>query len=185
MVLMALLGFAPVIVLGKVTGSISGTVRDSSGAVMPGVKVEAVNIQTGVAQMTQSDSAGFYNFPALAIGHYNISFRKGGFQGYQEKDLMIDVDTALRVDPVLQVGATKQEVTVTGAASPWDCSNLVEKCPAYKKEDCDFIMNVFNDNARSEIYGCYLTKFNRGQPDGGTNCKADFDDCVSDPAHMP
>ena len=116
LVLMALLGFAPVIVLGKVTGSISGTVRDSSGAVMPGVKVEAVNIQTGVAQMTQSDSAGFYNFPALAIGHYNISFRKGGFQGYQEKDLMIDVDTALRVDPVLQVGATKQEVTVTGAA---------------------------------------------------------------------
>src|SRR5207253_641250 len=59
LVLMALLGFAPVIVLGKVTGSISGTVRDSSGAVMPGVKVEAVNIQTGVAQMTQSDSAGF------------------------------------------------------------------------------------------------------------------------------
>jgi hypothetical protein len=78
------------------------------------------------------------------------------------------------------------QVTVPGASVPWDCSNLVAKCPAYKQADCDFIMNVFNDAARSKIFGCYLTKFNRAQADGGsTDCKTDFDDCVQDPAHMP
>jgi len=120
LLLVALLVFAPALLLGKVTGSISGTAKDTSGAVIPGVSVEALNTATGVVQKIATDPAGFYNFSALPIGRYTVSFHKEGFQGYEETNLVIDVDTALRVDAVLQVGAVKQEVTVQGTAAQVD-----------------------------------------------------------------
>src|SRR5439155_271311 len=115
-----LLAFSPSLLMAVVTGSISGTVRDSSGAVIPDVSVEARNTNTGVAQTIQSDSVGFYNFPALAVGQYDVSFQKSGFVTYRQIGLVIDVDTALRVDAVLQVGLQKQEVTVIAAAAQVD-----------------------------------------------------------------
>jgi hypothetical protein len=115
-----LLAFSPSLLMGVVTGSISGTVRDSSGAVIPDVSVEARNTQTGVAQTIQTDSVGFYNFPALAVGQYDVSFEKSGFVAYRQTGLVINVDTALRVDAVLQVGLQKQEVTVIAAAAQVD-----------------------------------------------------------------
>ena len=63
---------------------------------------------------------GFYNFSALPVGTYEVTFEKSGFQKYQEQGLKIDVDTALRVDPVLQVGAVTQEVSVTAVAAQVD-----------------------------------------------------------------
>jgi hypothetical protein len=110
------LTFGPVLLPGAVTGSISGTVTDATGALVSGVTVEAQNEATGVVQTIKSNSAGFYNFPVLPVGHYTVSFRKDGFQAYRETSLVLDVDSALRVDAVLQVGAVRQEVTVTGAA---------------------------------------------------------------------
>ena len=113
----ALLVFAPALLLGKTTGNISGTARDAQGAVVPGVTVSARNTQTGVVQTLQTDSVGFYNFPALPIGTYDVSFKKAGFKEYQEQSLVIDVDTSLRVDAVLQVGTEIQKVTVTASAA--------------------------------------------------------------------
>src|SRR5436190_15176222 len=115
-----LLAFSPSLLMGVVTGSISGTVRDSSGGVIPGVKVEARNTNTGVAETLQTDPVGFYNFPALAVGQYDLSFQKSGFVAYRQTGLVIDVDTALRVDAVMQVGLEKQEVTVTADAAQVD-----------------------------------------------------------------
>jgi hypothetical protein len=74
------------------------------------------------------------------------------------------------------------KVMITGSTALWDCTNLVAQCPAFPQSQCDYIMNVFNDNARSQIYSCYLSKFNQS---GAANCKTDFEDCVSDPAHAP
>src|SRR5205807_7914984 len=116
----ALLTFAPSLLLAKVTGNISGTVKDAQGAVVPGVTVTARNTQTGVEQKLETDSVGFYNFSALPVGTYDVLFEKSGFQKYQEQGLKIDVDTALRVDPVLQVGAVTQEVNVIAAAAQVD-----------------------------------------------------------------
>jgi len=105
------------LLFGKVTGSISGTVRDAQGGVIPGATVAAKNTQTGVVETIQTDGAGFYNFPALSIGTYDVSIEKTGFKAYQETGLIIDVDTSRRVDAMLQVGAEIQSVTVTAEAA--------------------------------------------------------------------
>jgi hypothetical protein len=115
--------FSSLSALGSVTGSISGVARDTSGAVIPGVTVTAVDTQTGITQSTTTNEQGFYAFTALPVGPYQLKFQKNGFKEYQETGLVIDVNTALRVDATLQVGGVTQEVTVSSTAVHVESSN--------------------------------------------------------------
>ncbi len=100
----------------SVTGSISGTVMDRTGAVIPGATVIALNTQTGITQTVVTDAQGFYAFPSLPVGRYQIEVRQKGFKDYRQTDLVVDVNSALRVDATLQVGDVTQEVTVSSTA---------------------------------------------------------------------
>src|ERR1700722_2914133 len=71
----------------KVTGSISGIVRDPQGAIITGASVQLRNVQTGVIQTITSDSAGFYSFPAVDVGTYDITFQKSGFAQFIQTDV--------------------------------------------------------------------------------------------------
>src|ERR1017187_997510 len=64
---------------GGVTGSISGVIRDPSGAVVPRVQVVAHNTQTGLQWTTATDAQGFYSFQVLPVGTYDIEANKNGF----------------------------------------------------------------------------------------------------------
>jgi hypothetical protein len=69
-----------------------------------------------VKQTTSTDSSGFYSFQELPIGEYRVLMQKTGFKQYEQTGLVIDVNSALRVDATLQVGAVSQEVTVSSSA---------------------------------------------------------------------
>jgi hypothetical protein len=99
-----------------ITGSISGRVTDPSGAVIPNAQLTAVNTGTGVQRTTRSDASGFYSFPDLPIGAYEVRVRHQGFKLFRATGLVLNANTALRVDATLQIGATTQSVTVTSAA---------------------------------------------------------------------
>src|SRR5579863_1678910 len=101
---------------GSVTGSISGTVLDSSGAVVPGASVIAINTQTGIRNSTETNADGFYSFPALPAGHYDVGITARGFREYRQTGLVLDVNTAIRVDATLRVGTATQQVEVSAAA---------------------------------------------------------------------
>ena len=101
---------------GSVTGAISGTVTDPTGAVVPGVKVTALSAETGIKYTTETNLQGFYSLPALPVGHYEILIEGHGFREYRQTNLVLDVNTALRVDASLQVGALTQEVNISAAA---------------------------------------------------------------------
>jgi Carboxypeptidase regulatory-like domain len=64
----------------SVTGSISGTILDPTGAVIPGAKVVAINTETDSRQTTESNAQGFYSFPALPVGHYDVDIQARGFK---------------------------------------------------------------------------------------------------------
>jgi hypothetical protein len=99
--------------LAGVTASISGTVTDPSGAVVPGVTVIATNVDTGVATTLATNSQGFYSFQSLPLGNYTISVQQSGFKAYAQTGLILDVNSALVVDVRLQVGATTEKVEVS------------------------------------------------------------------------
>jgi hypothetical protein len=100
----------------SITGSISGVVTDPTGAVVVGAKVVATETQTGVRNEITTDSAGFFNFPTLPIGVYDVEVAATGFKTYQKKGVVVDANSALRVDAALQVGATADVVTVNSEA---------------------------------------------------------------------
>src|SRR6266436_2345935 len=104
--------FGSALAWAAITGSISGVVTDSSGAVVIGATVTATETQTGIRSAITSDSKGFYNFSALPIGTYDVEVKADGFKLFQEKGLVVDANSALRVDAKLQVGQTTEKVTV-------------------------------------------------------------------------
>jgi hypothetical protein len=95
-----------------VGGSITGTVRDASGAVVAKATVAATNTGTGIRQATATDDRGFYSFPNLPIGHYEIAVASAGFRPYRRTGIVLDANGALTIDAVLEVGEKSDAVTV-------------------------------------------------------------------------
>lgn len=100
----------------SITGSISGVVNDTSGAVIPGAKVVAIDTQTGVKTTVTSDAKGFYSFPALAVGTYDLEVTQKGFKTFRTTGLKIDANSAIRLDASMQVGASNETVEVSSDA---------------------------------------------------------------------
>src|ERR1017187_7591076 len=96
----------------SITGSISGMVTDPTGAVISGASVVATNTQTGVKTAVTTDTKGFYSLPTLAIGAYELLVTQAGFKSYTRTGLVIDANSALRVDAALQVGAISEKMEV-------------------------------------------------------------------------
>ncbi len=122
-ILVMLVGLASCSVFAATTGSISGTVKDAQGAVVAGATVRLHNELTGVELTVQSDSSGFYNFPSIAIGTYDVSFEKSGFEKYTQTKVVIDVDTAQRIDAALNVGSVSENVTVISTEAQVDTTD--------------------------------------------------------------
>jgi hypothetical protein len=110
LVLLILVGALPVFC--SQTGSISGTVTDPGGGVVSGATVVATETNTSLHFSTLTNPDGFYSFPSLPIGSYQVEVQFAGFKRYLRKDLLLNVDTALRVDARLEIGAPTQEITV-------------------------------------------------------------------------
>jgi hypothetical protein len=96
----------------SIAGSISGLVTDSSGAVIAGTKVIATDTQTGVQTTVITDAKGFYSLPALPVGTYDLQVSQIGFKTYTETGLVINANSALRVDATLSVGTINEKIEV-------------------------------------------------------------------------
>ena len=99
------------------TGSISGSVTDSSRAVLPGAQVVVQNEETGVSRTVQADAAGRYSAPSLGLGRYRVTATLSGFQTEIRTGIVLTVGREAVVDIQLAVGAVTQSVEVTGEAS--------------------------------------------------------------------
>jgi len=93
-------------------GSISGTLKDTSGAVIPGAQLTLVNAALKAEFKAASDARGFYAFPALPVGHYDLIIEARGFKTEQTANLAVDTDAAVSLDAVLQIGQQTESVTV-------------------------------------------------------------------------
>jgi hypothetical protein len=112
--LLAVLGslFFSLDALADVTGTILGTVRDSSQSMVVGAQIVATNIDTNFHRDTTSGADGVYRLLALPPGQYKVSANAPGFNAYEATDITVKVNDELRVDINLQVGSLKQAVQV-------------------------------------------------------------------------
>src|SRR5215471_5388557 len=98
------------------TSEISGTVRDNSGAVVPGAQVTITNDETGVAYKQQTTAAGLYSFPALPVGFYTVNVEAAGFKIARLNKNELVVNTPLTINVALEVGQLTEVVSVQAAA---------------------------------------------------------------------
>ncbi|MBV9743931.1 MAG: carboxypeptidase regulatory-like domain-containing protein, partial [Acidobacteriia bacterium] len=97
--------------------TITGTVTDPTGSVVPGVAVEARNTETGAVYSGASTAAGNYAIPNLPVGTYTVTAKAQGFKTYTHENLAIAAAQILREDIKLEVGAATETVTVQAEAT--------------------------------------------------------------------
>ncbi len=97
-------------------GNITGVVKDSTGALVPGAEIVLTNIETGVETNTQSTDAGVYRIPYVPAGRYKVAASLTGFKTAVQENVEIHVTGTATVDFVMEVGQIAETVLVSGEA---------------------------------------------------------------------
>ena len=100
------------IAAAQVGGSLSGTVKDSTGGVIPGATVSLMNTAIGTALSGVTDAQGHYSFPNLPVGRYDLTVTLEGFKPQKRTGLAVDADSRVQIDATLEVGDQTETVTV-------------------------------------------------------------------------
>ena len=95
--------------------SLTGTVTDPQGAVIPGVTVTATSTATGVAKTAITNESGGFLFSDLVPGVYDVTFEIAGFIRFAQREVRVDSNAVRRVDARLQISTVQEEITVTAA----------------------------------------------------------------------
>lgn len=103
--------------------SITGSVKDTSGAVISGVVVVAENVATSAIHRTVTDASGNYRLVDLAPAVYRITYSRDGFKSFTQESVKLDVGQVLELAPSLTVGATSEKVVVTTAPAALDTAS--------------------------------------------------------------
>src|SRR3989449_5571343 len=102
---------------GQATAQISGTVRDSSGAVLPGVEITATQTDTGIARTTLTNETGSYVLPSLPLGPYKLEATLSGFRTFVQTGILLQVNSNPVINPTMEVGQVNQTVEVQANAA--------------------------------------------------------------------
>ncbi len=112
----ALALISPAAVLAQATGSVVGVVTDESGAVMPGVTIEATNVGTNQVRTTITGEDGYYSLPLIPPGQYSVKGTLSGFKTFVRDGVTVTVESSARVDIKLSVGGVEETINVTADA---------------------------------------------------------------------
>ncbi len=110
-----LVALSPLVLFGQRTAAtLSGTVTDPSGAVVPNAKVTATSTSTGAATSAIANASGFYVIPNLQPGPYKLDVAAAGFQSYEQTGIVLQTGMEMGVNVSLKLGSSIEKVTVTG-----------------------------------------------------------------------
>ena len=103
-----------VVVWAQATAQINGTVKDATGAVLPGVEITVTQTETGISRNTITDETGSYILPNLAVGPYRLEAALPGFRTYVQTGIVLQVNSSPVINVELQVGQVTDQVEVQG-----------------------------------------------------------------------
>jgi Carboxypeptidase regulatory-like domain/TonB dependent receptor/TonB-dependent Receptor Plug Domain len=118
-----LMGATPSSVFAQATGTIAGIVTDETGAVIPGVTIEVINVDTSIARTAVTGEDGYYSVPLLQPGPYQVKATLSGFKSTIRDGVSVTVESTSRVDIRLAVGRIEENVTVSGESPLVETTN--------------------------------------------------------------
>lgn len=107
----------------ETTGGLQGTVKDPTGAVIPGAQVSMTGVSLVGSKEARTDGSGYYRFANLPPGSYTLTVKAKGFETYKREGLVVEVGRLPSVDLTLKVGAESTVVEVTSAAPVIDVTS--------------------------------------------------------------
>lgn len=120
------------------TGSLSGTVRDTTGAVIAKADITLTNQTTGDIRATASNSVGYFTFAAVPAGSYSVTIKAGGFQTWKQTGIVMNSGDVREVSGIeLKVGAATQTISVTAAAAQIVSTDSGERSYVISTQDLD------------------------------------------------
>ena len=97
--------------------TVSGSVTDSSGNLIPDAEIDVANDSTGVIYPAKTNGSGMYFLPVLPPGHYHVQVSKRGFKTIIKPDVVLNVQSAMALNFKLPVGATSESITLDSVSS--------------------------------------------------------------------
>src|SRR5437868_3965732 len=116
--------FGSAAVWAQATAQISGTVKDQSGAVLPGVEIAATQTDTGSMRTTVTNETGAFVLPSLPLGPYRVEAALPGFRTFVQTGIVLQVDGSAAINAVLQVGQVAETVEVQANAAQVETRNV-------------------------------------------------------------
>jgi carboxypeptidase family protein len=110
-------------VWAQATAQLSGTVRDQSGAVLPGVEISATQTDTGITRTTISNETGSFILPNLPLGPYRLEASLSGFRTFAQTGIVLAVNSNPVINPVLEVGQVSDQIEVQANATMVETRN--------------------------------------------------------------
>jgi len=139
------------------TATISGQVKDTTGAVIPNATISAQNTDTNVVRTTQSNTEGFYSVPNLIPGSYSVTAQFQGMKNLERSGIVLRVGDRIGLNLVMEVGAQSERVTVTGEAPLLRVEDVqsglvidnrrIQELPQYNRNALAFALLAANVNS--------------------------------------
>jgi len=136
--------------------SIVGTVKDASAAMLPGVQVRVINVDTNAFEVATTDSAGEYRVDNLQIGNYSVNFSKTGFKTLTRKGIALLISQVAEIDATLQVGGTTETIEVTSAAPILQTENSTLSANLNNEAVSELPLNVQGSRNLSNFMFAYM-----------------------------
>src|SRR6266446_7938373 len=95
------------------TGGVSGTIRDSSGGLLPKATVSLIDLDTNATQTQTTGDSGNFAFPQVKPGRYRIEAEAAGFKKFVQSDISVNVQQQVSLNPVMQIGQATESIEVT------------------------------------------------------------------------
>ncbi len=144
---------------------IAGVVKDSSGAVIPGVTITARNVETGFTRVAITEASGEYHAPSLPPGRYSVTTELSGFSSESRPDIVLIIDQTATINFTLKPAALSETVTVTGESPIVDITKSdvstsvstqqIQDLPVASRRWIDLAMltpGTSQDNIRGQFY---------------------------------
>jgi len=141
---LALLGMAGTVSAQTATGQITGTVKDATGAVVPGATVTVVSELTGAKREATTDKSGDFVIPLLPVSSYSVTASLQGFRAAKRTGIHLNVDQVARIDLDLQTGDLTETVEVQAAAVSIDTETATVGHVVTEKQITDLPLNGRN-----------------------------------------
>lgn len=141
--LLSMAGLMPVMAQ-QGSATVTGTVKDQSGAIVPNAQVALTNVNTGVVRKTVTNSAGIYDFPSVVPGSYGMEASASGFASVSQPPVTLQVGQTANFDFQLNIGATTSTVTVNAAAATLETATAELGTVVSPKEMNDLPLNGRN-----------------------------------------